>query len=181
MDRREFIKKAGLGSAVLASAPILAESLATPALANDEEDITKFRCTVVSHSTTSTDLLAFNGNGRFGASSVRGNGAFVHWTPIGSAPFPIVATGFWKADELISFESNGTYGTFESGILEMTIDLMPTSGPKISAPCKVVCNVAPGGLFTGLEEGVTLELPGLEFEPLSPAVGLTIFVPVIDD
>jgi hypothetical protein len=176
MERREFIKKAGLGSAVLASAPVMVEALAEPAWA-DVEGGTRFRCVVVSHSTTSSDLVAFNGNGAFDASSVGGRGAFVHWSPVGSPPFPIVATGRWRAKEFVSFESFGMYGALEAGILEMMITLLPAGSSKISAMCKVVCNIGPGALSTGEEEGVTLELPGLEFEPLSPAVGLTIFVP----
>lgn len=179
MDRREFIKKAGLGSAALASVPLMVGSLAEPAWADDEEGGTKFRVVSVSHSTTSSDLVAFNGNGKFGTSWVRGNGAFVHFSPVGSPPFPIVATGKWRAKEFVSFESFGTYGALEAGILEMMINLLPApaGSGKISAMCKVVCNVGPGALSTGQEEGVTLELPGLEFEPLSPALGLTIFVP----
>jgi hypothetical protein len=112
-------------------------------------------------------------------SSVRGNGSFVHFSPVGSPPFPIVASGKWRATEFVSFESFGTYGSLEAGILEMMISLRPAppGSGKISAMCKVVCNVGPGALSTGLEEGVTIELPGLEFEPFSPALGLTAFVP----
>ena len=158
----------------------MAEALAEPAWADEgrgEGEGTRFRCVVVSHSTSSSDLVAFNGNGKFSTSSVSANGSFVHWTPVGSPPFPIVASGKWRAKEFLSFQSFGTYGSIEAGILEMMINLLPAGSGKLSAKCRVVCNVGPGALSTGLEEGVTIELPGLEFEPLSPALGLTVFVP----
>ena len=183
MDRREFIKKAGVGSAALASLPVVASGLTSPAWADDEEGDTRFRFTVVSALTTGPDLIAINGNGSFGTSSIRGGGAFTHFVPEGSPPFPIVAAGFWSTRELLSFESFGTYGTLESGILEMTIVFRVTiPGPgKVPVTAKVACNVGPGGLSTGEPEGVTLTGSDFEFEPLEPELGITIFVPVVDD
>jgi len=182
MDRRDFLKKAGIGSAALASLPIVAEGLASPAWAGEgDEGDTRFRFVVVSKLTSGPDLVAINGNGKFGASGIRGNGAFTHFIPGGTPPFPIVATGFFRATKLISFESIGTYGVLEAGILEMEASVRVTAPDpaKVPATLTVVCNIGPGGLFTPHHEGVTIEVEGFKFEPLEPELGLTIFVPVV--
>jgi hypothetical protein len=179
MKRREFIKKAGLSSAALASLPVAAGGLTSPAWADDEEAGTWFRFVVVSVTPTGSDLVAINGAGKFGDSWVRGRVSFTHWVPTGSPPFPIVAAGYWRATSFAGFTSNGVYGTLESGILELGATFRTTiPGPaRLPAEMRVVCNVGPGALLTGEPEGVFIHVAGLEFEPLEPELGLTIFVP----
>jgi hypothetical protein len=179
MKRREFIKKAGLSSAALASLPVAAGGLTSPAWADDGEG-TWFRFAVVSITPTGSDLVAINGAGKFDDSSIHGRGSFTHWVPTGSPPFPIVAAGYWRATSLGGFASNGVYGTLESGILELGATFRTTiPGPaRLPAEMRVVCNVGPGALLTGEHEGVHIHVAGFEFEPLEPELGLTIFVPV---
>jgi hypothetical protein len=108
MKRREFIKKAGLSSAALASLPVAAGGLTSPAWADDDEG-TWFRFVVVSITPTGSDLVAINGAGKFGDSSIQGRGSFTHWVPTGSPPFPIFAAGYWRATNLIGFASYGLF------------------------------------------------------------------------
>jgi hypothetical protein len=178
MKRREFIKKAGLSSAALASLPVAAGGLTSPAWADDGEG-TWFRFVVVSVTPTGSDLVAINGAGKFGDSGIQGRGSFTHWVPTGSPPFPIVAAGYWRATSLIGFTSNGVYGTLESGILELEATFRATipAPARLPAEMRVVCNVGPGALQTGEHEGVNIHVAGFEFEPLEPELGLTIFVP----
>jgi hypothetical protein len=181
MDRREFIKRAGVGSAALASLPVAAQGLMTPAWANDaRKGDTNFRFVVVSKLTTGPDLVATNANGRFGKWGIRARGAFTHWVPEGDPPFPIVATGFFHATELISFDPIGMYGVLQAGTLtfEAVANIVAPERAKVPATITVHCNIAPGDLFTGHHEGVTIEGKDFTFEPLDPELGLTIFVPV---
>jgi hypothetical protein len=182
MKRREFIKKAGLSSAALASLPVVAGGLTSPAWADDEELGTWFRFAVVSTTATGSDLVAINGAGKFGDTEIRGRGSFTHFVPTGTPPFPIEAAGYWRATRLVDFTSNGVYGTLESGILDLEATFRATiPGPaRLPATMRVVCNVGPGGLQTGEHEGVHIHVAGFEFEPLEPELGLTIFVPSPD-
>jgi hypothetical protein len=180
MKRREFIKKAGLSSAALASLPVAAGGLTSPAWADDDDEGTLFRFVVVSVTPTGSDFVAINGAGKFGDSWIRGRGSFTHWVPTATGPpFPIVAAGYWRATSLVGFETNGVYGTLESGILELGATFRATipAPARLPAELRVVCNVGPGALMTGEHEGVHIHVAGFEFEPLEPELGLTIFVP----
>lgn len=182
MKRRAFLKKAGLSSAALASLPVAAGGLTSPAWAGDDNGDRRFRFAVVSRTASGSDLVAVNGAGHFGGSEIEGGGSFTHWVPTGSPPFPIVAAGFWRATNFVDFDSNGVYGTLESGILEMEARFRVTTPghARLPAELRVVCNVGPGALQTGEHEGVHVHVAGFEFEPLEPEVGLTIFIPPVD-
>jgi hypothetical protein len=181
MDRREFIKKAGVGSA-LASFPIVTHGLASPAWAGEDAEAgdRRVRFVVVSKLTTGPDMVATNGNGIFGDDWIRLGGAFTHFIPEGTPPFPIAATGFFRATKFLSFESIGMYGVLEAGILrfEALARITAPEPARVPATIQVVCNIGPGGLSTGEHEGVTISGEGFEFVPLEPELGLTIFVPV---
>jgi hypothetical protein len=178
MERREFLKRAGMGSAAIASAPALETLLASPAAANDDVDGNRFFFQVVSKSTTTTDLMIISGCGRITASEVMGRGAFNHIAPAATTPFPIVATGFWRAKELLHFTQIGTYGTLIAGIAEWTAVLRVVSPTpaKVPVTMEVVCNIGPAGLVNpGEEEGVMVTGGPQTFVQQVPAVGLTIF------
>src|SRR2546425_688338 len=116
MNRRELLKKAGLG--LIASASLLTLDFTTPASAHDNQ--TNFRFMAVSRATTGTTQIIMNGNGKVTPSQVVGGGSFVHFDPAApGVPKPILHSGTWKAKHLVSFELIGTYGSLASGILEM--------------------------------------------------------------
>jgi hypothetical protein len=177
MNRREFLKKAGAGSAAIGSLSALEVMSSTPAWAVSPGSH-GFFFQVVSHSTTSSDLVVISGCGRI-ANGVKGGGSFTHFVPAAAPPFPIVATGHWRAKELESFEPIGSYGELVAGIAEMPIvvDITAPFTDQTEATLEIVCNIGPAGLMTGEEEGVTLSVPeaGLTFVPSSPPMGLTIF------
>lgn len=188
MDRRTFLKKAGLGSVAVASAPGVLGALATPASADDEH---RFRFVTVSSAGTIdgvAHLLIMNGNGRVEGSSVEGFGTWAHVN--GADPSPstnLLASGKWRPLSLVSFVPIGTYGgVLEAGTLEARIfikRLHPTRG-TFEGTLRVVCNIGPAGLSTGEAEGVTVSIDGGPvgpFTPLTPPLGLTIFVPPIWD
>jgi hypothetical protein len=151
MERKDFLKRAGVGSVALASLPALTEV----AWAHDDDD----------------------DDGRL--RRVRGGGEFIHFdgTRFGD-PNNVIATGSWKARRFLSFHEQGTWGVGVSGILQMQIKLIPCDGPVIrGAKLEIVCNLLPAGISNpGTTEGYTLEVPGLApFRAFMPNIGLTLF------
>lgn len=196
MKRREFLKKAGLGSITLASLPTLVSALAKPAWAQGGRSFVFDALTRAGPEGTPVrpaHSLIMAGQGRFDPSRVgsnaEGGGVFTHTTIPGTVPFPIVASGTWKARLLVSYKEIGTWGVFAAGIAEMVVDLFPQfPSPSVirGARLKVVCNIGPAGLVNpGEIEGYTLSIPGTDFftggtpgpfQSIPPGgVGLTIF------
>jgi hypothetical protein len=179
IERREFLKRAGAGSAALAAFPALAES----AWAHDDDfKRRRFYFQAVSGQAatlTGGESILMSGCGSFSRRSVRGGGEFVHFdgTKVPSPDF--IATGSWRAVRFLSFEEVGTFGVAVAGILEMEIVLLPCGAPAVTgATLKIVCNIGPAGLETEpfQQEGFTLTVPGLApFSPFTPAIGLTLF------
>lgn len=181
-DRREFVKKAGVGTLALASIPFLA----TAAEADDRTGGLSYRWMSVSRNPGETEQIVMNGDGRVNRRQVTGGGNFVHVELGGPPPLPLLGTGTWRARKLVSLDIIGTFGTFAAGVLVMDIHLLPVDGGRIPAQVTMNCNIPPAGLFTGLAEGYFLEVGDQTFSPwILPvegggppptiAVGATIF------
>ncbi|MBI1927171.1 DUF4331 domain-containing protein [Candidatus Poribacteria bacterium] len=127
--------------------------------------------------------VLMSGNGKITPSQVVGGGTFVHFDQASKVPKKIIGAGTWKAKRLISFKPIGTAGPYTAGTVEMEIDIFAVSGTNVSAPTvipatlKVNCNLDPAGITTGQPEGFTVNVPSvkLEFKPIEPADGLTVF------
>jgi hypothetical protein len=180
MDRKEFLKKAGVGSAALAALPALAG--AAWADDDDDDDGRRLRFYFVALSgvaptLTEGDSLLMAGCGSFTEGNVRGSGDFVHFdgTNFGT-PDNVIATGKWRTTRFLSFEEVGTWGVGVSGILRVEIQLRPCEGEIRGATLEIVCNLAPAGITTGGVEGFTLDIPGVAtFRQFVPNIGLTLF------
>jgi hypothetical protein len=164
MKRRDFIKRVGIGSVAVAGLPTLVDTLVTPASAAGK--VVGFR--FVSNSRTATvggvrHQALLNGDGRITPGQVVGGGSFNHIIDTSSVPKTIVASGTWKAKQLLFFGLVGSYGALAAGIVEMLIHLVPEGGAPVEAFLELVCNLGPAGLFTGEEEGFVLSIPGTEF------------------
>ncbi len=138
--------------------------------------------------------IFMTGSGEFDDEDVKGGG-FFNRTDANSGPPPltILEFGTWKAKRLISFTKTIAVGSQTnpsgfntSGILEMEVRLFPEGGPKkgIKATLKIICNIPPEGLSTGLPEGYFLTediAGGLSFVPAKfPGgfpIGATAFTP----
>lgn len=174
MDRRDFLKKAGLGSLALGSLSAMVNALIKPALGQMMTPSQRgyvFLALSAAGTGAGQHIIAMGGRGTFdparGAGSpVDGGGSFFHFQPAASPPFPLVASGTWKARLLTSYREIGTYGGSASGISEFVIDIQrirPSPASIRGAVLTIYCNLAPGGLQTGGIEGYTLSIPGTEF------------------
>src|SRR6516162_9233889 len=112
MKRREFFKKAGAGSAALASLPGLAHIAAKRAQADDHEGKQMgFRFVCVSQAGTLGDVvhrINMNGCGTFSGASVEGGGSYDHFDNAAPVPKTLLSAGNWKAVRVLSFNPIGT-------------------------------------------------------------------------
>lgn len=184
MDRRTFLKRAGLGAVALGSVP----SFVLPAWAEDElkGGGGRRQSTFVAFSKGPTidgvePLLAMNGKVIFSAEVERaaGGGNFTLIDDARPVPKPILVSGLWKTVEFLDYDTFGlpAYGTIQASILDLGIVL--TSGAEqINGMLRLICNVGAGGISTGEPEGFVLDLPEspvgpIRFEPFVPPMGLT--------
>jgi hypothetical protein len=185
MDRRTFLKRAGLGAVALGSA----SGFALPALAEEElegEGGERRQATFVALSQGPTiggiqHRIVMNGKIIFNAERGRavGGGSLTHFDNAPPVPKPIIASGLWKTVEFLDYDTLDLppYGVIQASILDVGI-VAGAGEEQISAQLRVVCNVGPGGISTGEPEGFVLDVPEspfgpLRFEPLHPEVGLT--------
>lgn len=182
MNRRGFLKKAGVGSIALGSLPIFAETLATRASA--DEVTTKFIFAAVSKGPTIDGVvhtLVMDGAGIITPSHAEGGGAFDHLnnSPTAGFPRPFIAQGTWKAKELGSFIVFGKYGLFTAAVLTMDVELVRELPSRLVVPAtlELVCNIPFVPIKTGKPEGFSLHVDDLQFVPNVPAMGITLFPP----
>jgi hypothetical protein len=130
-----------------------------------------------------TDRMLITGDGGFNGNQAHGGGTFDHLRMVGSPPLPVVASGTWKANDVVSFTHSSTShgGVFEGGTLVMHATFYPKGQPAIpNVMVEVDCNLGPIGFSTGKTEGVIVTFPGGPVfaptaGPTTPFTGLTIF------
>jgi hypothetical protein len=135
---------------------------------------------LVLNASGATDRLIIQGDGSFNGTRADGGGTFDHFQATGSPPFPLVATGTWKATDVVSFNAlTPTHGVYEGGTLVMHATFFPQGqAPITNVTIEVDCNLGPAGVSTGKPEGVVVTFPGphpVVFAPTSPTTGVTIF------
>ncbi len=185
LDRREFLKRIGLGSLALAPLLKLIDGLAKPAWGQAPPRARAFQFVAFSRAGTVDGVVhtvGSNGEGKFDPESgwIEGGGGFLHFDDASVMPKRIINSGRWKARKILKYEKQvGTYGRIAASILEMEVDLLPDLGPvrRIEgANLRIICNIGAAGLMTGEPEGYVLTVPGAPFgpfRPLSPVLGLT--------
>ncbi len=177
LDRRSFLKRAGLGSLALGSLP----GALAPAPAWARGRTVGFNFTAISQARTIGGVVnAANmaGYGTIEEDEVKGGGHFQHYDSASPPPRTILGAGAWHAKRLVSFDPIGTWGVITAGVLIMQIELRHTIPSREVHPAtlKVVCNVGSGGFETGQAEGFTLTVPGAPHGPFVPTgAGITVF------
>ena len=131
-----------------------------------------------------SDRMIIQGDGSFNANQAHGGGTFDRFTA-GTAPpsLPIVASGRWKATDVVSFTHSAlSHGPFEGGELVMHATFYPTGHSTIkNVTVDVVCNLGPIGFtIPGKTEGVIVTFPGGPVfgptaGPTTPFTGITVF------
>ena len=140
---------------------------------------TGFHFQVLDQLTGKPDRLLIQGSGTFGAKHANGGGTFDHFQAVGSPPLPLIATGTWKATDVVSWTPGLTHGIYQGGILMIHATFMPRGAAPINGVLiQIDCNLGPAGFSTGKTEGAVVTFPGtpqVVFSPTSPPTGITIF------
>jgi len=125
------------------------------------------------------DRLIIQGDGNFNRNRASGGGTFDHFLAGTGPPATLVATGTWRATDVVSWTPGTSHGVYRGGILIMHATVKPNGQPQIkNVLIEVDCNLGPAGFSTGKEEGVVVTVPGppqVVFTPTSPTTGVTIF------
>jgi hypothetical protein len=130
-----------------------------------------------------TDRMIITGDGGFNGNEAHGGGTFDHFQTGATVPLHIVASGTWKANDVVSFTHSPTsHGPFEGGVLVMHATFFPTGQPAIkNVTVEVDCNLGPIGFNTGKTEGAVVTFPGgpvfapTNLGPTQPFTGVTVF------
>lgn len=180
MDKRRFLRKAGLSSIALTSAPVALHTLALSAAAQVEGPLHYILLAASSAGAVGgfTHVIVMGGTGR--VRPVSGGGAFTHFDGASPRPNTILAAGTWRARRLISFDELDTWGITTAGIVKMEVDLIATQPVRRTerGTLEIVCNIGPAGIETGQPEGFVLSVAGLDFRQLDPILGLSALTKV---
>jgi len=125
----------------------------------------------------SPDRLIIQGDGSFNRNRASGGGTFDHFLAGTGPPATLVATGTWKAEDVVSWSPGLSHGVLEGGTLTIHATVKPVGQPAIrNVLLEIDCNLGPAGFSTGNPEGVVVTIPGgPTFIPTSPTTGVTVF------
>jgi hypothetical protein len=127
-----------------------------------------------------TDRLLIQGDGSFNRNRAHGGGTFDHFQATGTPPLALVASGTWRATDVVSWHPlSPSHGVYEGGTLVIHATFYPQGmAPIKNVMIEVDCNLGPAGVNTGKPEGADVTFPGsppVTFAPTSPTTGVTIF------
>ncbi len=175
--RRDFLKKAVVGSVALAMVPTLL-NISSPAAAQELNGKGRRFFQFVAFSKAGiADRVAMNGEGNFKVHSPsnitgEGEGSWTHFNP--ASPVPPLFFGKWRAKNFVSYDPStvgspfvGIFGRIQASRVVMNVDLLrefPTTA-TIPAVLKIVCNIGVLGSAgsTSEPEGYILTIPGTPF------------------
>ena len=130
--------------------------------------------------------MIIQGDGSFNRNRASGGGTFDHFlacmaTP--ASPCTLVASGTWKAEDVVSWNPGLTHGVYQGGTLVIHATfkpIVPVGQPVIkNVMIEVDCNLGPAGFsIPGKVEGAIVTFPGtppVVFTPTNPTTGVTVF------
>ncbi len=176
ISRRDFLKKAAVGTAAVALLPSFLNSLAPIARAASQPEPMTFHFAAVSKAPPVEGVehrIAMSGNGLVTPGNVAAGGSFTHYDNTGlKDPKTILQSGNWKATDLVDFNLIGTWGKgpFSAGTVEMDVNLNRQFPSELVIPArlKVIANIGSAGLTTGKPQGFTLTIPNAPYGPFTP-------------
>jgi hypothetical protein len=177
MDRRQFIKRAGVGSIGLGALAASPSALAGRPGFPKGDGHQHFTLVALSRTPTPVEginhWMVLEGAGTFKPNRrhADGGGNFVHLN--GDAPLEgPIASGKWEVNELVRYGTVvGRYGRIQASVLTVNVELHPDAGGSLAGTLIVACNVGFANLLTGRPEGFELSVAGLNFN--TPIAGLT--------
>ena len=177
MDRREFVKRAGVGSVGLGALAVSPAALAGGPGFPKGDGHQHFTLVSLSRAAAGDRIdhvMILEGTGTFKASPghADGGGNFVHFDFAAPGTSPI-ASGKWRVTDFVSYSTPvGDYGRIRASIITVRVDLEPDAGGSFAGTLLVACNVGFVPLLTGQPEGFKLSIDGgLDFN--TPFLGLT--------
>jgi hypothetical protein len=181
MDRRQFVKRAGIGTIGLGALAASPAALAGFRKGDGHQHFALVALSRTSAAEATDHVMVLEGAGAFkaktGGVDREGGGNFVHveFTPAFPQGQDIVASGKWNVTGFVSYDRRGLpdYGRVRPSILVVTVVLHPDAGGSLRGTLQVICNVGFAGLDTGQPEGYRLNLPTAGFNFDSPITGLT--------
>ena len=144
IERREFLKKAGLSVMALAAPRGLGFSLPEPVLA-DERGRSGYILVAMSTAGVIGEVnhvFGITGHGTFGKYYVDGGGSYMH-VDMATPGFPktLLESGTWRAERLIGWKmpegQPNPYGPFYSGILDLKVRVFPQGGHPWGVPARM--------------------------------------------
>ncbi len=141
-----------------------------------------FHFLVLNQIAGTSDRLIVQGNGSFNRNRASGGGTFDHFLAGTGPPATLVATGTWKAEDVVSWTPGTSHGVLEGGTLVIHATVKPIGQPAIkNVMIEIDCNLGPAGFSTGKTEGIVVTFPGGPVFTPTPAsatvpnTGLTVF------
>ncbi len=180
MDRRELIKRAGIGSIGVGTLAVTPAALAGYRKGDGHQHFSLVCLSRTSAAEAIDHMMVLEGAGAFKAkvrhADPEGGGNFVHFNWAAPLAGPI-ASGKWNVTGFVSYTAGnppfGDYGRVRASILVVTVALRPDAGGTLTGTLLIACNVGFANIQTGQPEGFKLNIPaaGLNFD--SPFTGLT--------
>jgi hypothetical protein len=128
------------------------------------------------------DRMIIQGDGSFNGNKASGGGVFDHFLGGTGPPATLVATGTWKAEDVVSWSPGSTHGVLQGGTLVIHATFKPEGQPEIkNVMIEVDCNLGPAGFTTHKTEGIVVTFPGGPIFTPTPTLegtantGLTVF------
>src|SRR5437867_10476474 len=88
------------------------------------------------------DRLIIQGDGSFNRNRASGGGTFDHFLAGTGPPATLVATGTWKAGDVVSWSPGTSHGVYEGGVLMIHATLKPAGHPRIKhVLIEIDCNL----------------------------------------
>jgi hypothetical protein len=181
MDRRQFVKHAGIGALGLGALAASPGAVAGYRKGDGHQHFSLVSLSGTSAAEVGSDnVMLLEGAASFKAKTGQvdreGGGNFNHirFTPAFPAGQQLLASGTWEPTGFVSYTSTlPDYGRVRPSIVVVTVALHPDGGGSFEGTLLVACNVGFAGLLTGQPEGFQLNLPGLGLNFDNPLVGLT--------
>jgi hypothetical protein len=181
MDRREFVKRAGIGSIGVGALAVTPTALAGYRKGDGHQHFSLVSLSGTSATEVGSDnVMLLEGAASFKAKNGQvdreggGNFAHIRFTPAFPAGQQLLASGKWEPTGFVSYTAGlPDYGRVRPSIVVVTVVLHPDAGGALDGTLLVACNVGFAGLLTGQPEGFKLNLPGAGLNFDTPLAGLT--------